>query len=178
MIFFQIFGLLRLLNLIALKFLKTDIGFLEGKRLIRYHRLWETFLVNVLGCSWDEVHHEAETLEHACSDDLINRIDAYLNFPRVDPHGNPIPDKDGTIKTSDNEQSLSTIPINQKVTVKRFVSFDSQYLKYISDRGLVIGSELTVCEKLEFDDSLLCKVNEEAITVSALSAKHIFVVKV
>ena len=80
-----------------------------GRRLIRHHRLWEVFLHQTLEVPWDEVHAEAEHLEHAASDALINRIDAYLGYPKVDPHGNPIPTSDGEFSLNKNEVSLCDV---------------------------------------------------------------------
>ena len=75
----------------------TESGWKVGCNMVRHHRLWEAFLHLELGLSWDEVHEEAERLEHACSDKLINKIEEKMNFPKCDPHGHPIPDRDGNI---------------------------------------------------------------------------------
>lgn len=77
----------------------TESGWKIGCNMVRHHRLWEAFLHSELGLSWDEVHEEAERLEHACSDKIINKIEEKMNFPKFDPHGNPIPDRDGNLPT-------------------------------------------------------------------------------
>jgi len=156
----------------------TDLGFRMGKRLIRHHRLWEVFLHQVLNLPWDEIHDEAEQLEHAASEALMNRIDAYLNYPTVDPHGNPIPDKDGNMMDTVSDISLAECPIGSVVKITRFVTFDSEYLDYISSLGLQVGCEIKLVNRFDFDDSIVCKLNYKDISLTKLSAEHIYVVVV
>ena len=129
----------------------TDQGQKMGRQLIRHHRLWEVFLSNVLGLSWDEIHEEAEHLEHAASVSLMDRIDAYLNYPAVDPHGNPIPDKEGHIVVSDHEVLLSECAENECVNISRFVGMDAAYLEHIASIGLTVGRDIQIIKKITFD---------------------------
>ena len=105
----------------------TPKGLKQGTQLIRHHRLWEVFLHNILKMSWDEIHHEAEQLEHAASVALMDKIDTYLNYPKCDPHGNPIPDKQGRITTLKNEKKLFLLQTKYPFDYFRFTNFDSNY---------------------------------------------------
>ncbi|WP_124053812.1 metal-dependent transcriptional regulator [Arcanobacterium ihumii] len=121
----------------------TKQGEKIGIEMVRKHRLIETFLVEELGYSWEDVHSEAESLEHAVSDYFINRIDEKLEFPSFDPHGDPIPRPDGTT------QRVATMPLSQQtpgslVEIARVADDDAELLSYVSDLGLVLGSTLEV----------------------------------
>lgn len=113
---------------------------------LRRHRLIELFLVQVMGMSWDEVHDEAEQLEHAASDRLIDRIDEMLGRPAVDPHGDPIPDTEGYIHTPDH-QTLLTCPVGAPLVVTRVVDQDGAFLRFIEQSGLKPGQPVTVLER-------------------------------
>lgn len=121
----------------------------SGRRLalkvIRRHRLLETFLVKTLHMPWDEVHEEAEILEHAVSDRLIDRIDDYLNTPVVDPHGDPIPRADGTIPSVQGEP-LCDVPGNSSFRVVRVKDQDSNFLRYLTDCGIILNAVGRVIE--------------------------------
>ncbi len=153
----------------------TDKGWGLGRRLIRHHRLWEVFLHQTLQVPWDEVHDEAEHLEHAASDTLMNRIDEVLGFPEVDPHGNPIPTADGKVVFNENEKVLFDIPINKSHSIHRFESLDPAYLNYLSQHGFCIGAEIRVVERFDFDQSIICELNGHKIQFSLTIAKQIFV---
>ncbi len=107
--------------------------------MVRRHRLLETFLVQTLGYTWDEVHDEAEVLEHAVSDLLVDRVDEFLNFPTRDPHGDPIPSKEGALTSPDAAQ-LSTVPPAGRVRVERISDHDPQLLKFFADAGIGVAS--------------------------------------
>src|SRR6187549_4191742 len=96
----------------------------------RRHRLIELFLVQVMGYSWDEVHDEAEQLEHTVSDRLIDRIDEMLGRPETDPHGDPIPNADGQVKPQEKVQTLLTCPLGTTVTVTRVIDQDKDFLRF------------------------------------------------
>jgi DtxR family Mn-dependent transcriptional regulator len=146
-----------------------------GRRLIRHHRLWEVFLNRTLNIPWDKVHNEAEHLEHAASDALMNRMDEYLGFPTVDPHGNPIPGLDGTIFFDDNEMVLSEICDNFLVVIHRLEGMDATVLSYLSQQGLCIGSELRIIQRFEFDKTFICEISGRSIQLSFGMAQHIYV---
>lgn len=131
----------------------TEEGKRESLKLIRKHRLWETFLVNKLKFKWDEVHDMAEQLEHIKSPSLIDRIDEFLGNPKLDPHGDPIPDMDGNIEEIVSN-SLSEVECGTIGTMAGVKNSDPQFLQYLERIGIMIGSKIEVIDKVEFDDSL------------------------
>lgn len=118
-----------------------------GERLaamvLRRHRLLEQFLVQVMGMSWAEVHDEAELLEHAVSDRLIDRIDEMLGRPSVDPHGDPIPTAEGVVHSADH-QSLLNCPLNEPLVIARIIDQDAQFLRFVEESSLKPGSEVVI----------------------------------
>ncbi|MCI1902363.1 MAG: metal-dependent transcriptional regulator [Bifidobacteriaceae bacterium] len=129
----------------------------EGERyaliMVRRHRLLESFLVKTLGYTWDEVHNEADALEHAVSDKLVERIDATLGRPTHDPHGDPIPDANGTIVEE------ATLPLSQAaegslVTVERVSDEDPDLLRYLTQEGIVVGTQLRIGRKAPYSNSV------------------------
>ncbi len=114
----------------------TPAGQNLALRIIRRHRLIETFLVKTLGLSWDEVHAEAENLEHAVSDSLVDRIDAFLDFPKVDPHGDPIPTSAGEVST-DQAPLLLDQPAGTQFKMQRVMHQSADFLRYLDKIGLV-----------------------------------------
>jgi len=155
----------------------TEEGRDIGCKMLRRHRLWESYLQTVLDIPWDKVHEEAELLEHACSDYLIDRLDHALGHPKVDPHGNPIPDKNGRIVTYADELTLSSCGVGDDVYILRVVDLGEQFLKYLDSLGLTLNSRLLVEQVLDFDQSLLCKFKDKTITLSKQVSDQIFVIK-
>jgi DtxR family Mn-dependent transcriptional regulator len=127
----------------------TDAGRRAALAMVRRHRLLETFLVNELGYSWDEVHDEAEVLEHAVSDRLVARIDAKLGFPQRDPHGDPIPADDGQVPSPPARQ-LWDCGDGDAGTVARISDADPEMLRYFDSLGISLDSRLTVLTRREF----------------------------
>ena len=125
--------------------LLTHRGWEEALRLVRRHRLIETFLLEHLGYSWDEVHEEAERLEHAVSDSFTERLAAFLGHPDHDPHGDPIPAADGTMPP-ENYYPLDEAEVGERVLVARVDHRDAAVLDYLGERGLVPGRLLEVRE--------------------------------
>ncbi|AMO61987.1 Mn-dependent transcriptional regulator [Mycolicibacterium phlei] len=125
----------------------------EGRRaalaMVRRHRLMETFLVRELGYSWDEVHDEAEVLEHAVSDRMLDRIDAKLGYPTRDPHGDPIPARDGRVPTPDARQ-LSVCNDGDTGTIARISDADPEMLRYFDSVGISLDSRLEVLARRDF----------------------------
>lgn len=152
----------------------TVTGFNAAKMIVRKHRLWEVFLVDKLDFSWDEVHEIAEQLEHIKSEKLVNKLDEFLGFPTQDPHGDPIPDAMGKIKKID-KQLLSEIKVNQSGICVGVKDTSSQFLKYLNNNGISLGSTLEVVSKEEFDFSMKIKVNGEMLPVSNKIASNLFV---
>lgn len=125
----------------------------EGRRLaldmVRRHRLVETWLVTELGYGWDEVHDEAEVLEHAVSDRMLDRIDAKLGYPTRDPHGDPIPARDGRVPTPDARQ-LSVCNDGDTGTIARISDADPEMLRYFDSVGISLDSRLEVLARRDF----------------------------
>ena len=150
-----------------------------GKRaaldVVRKHRLWEFFLVEKLKFDWDKVHPIAEELEHISSEELIQRLDNFLGNPSFDPHGDPIPDKNGKIPVI-KQRNLSEIPFKKNVTVSSVSNQTAQMLDMLKHYNIAIGTQLTVLRKFEFDGSLEIKVSkQEACIISEQVAKNVFV---
>ncbi|SOX53162.1 metal-dependent transcriptional regulator, partial [Mycobacterium ahvazicum] len=127
----------------------TEAGRRAALEVVRRHRLLETFLVNELGYGWDEVHDEAEVLEHAVSNRLVDRIDAKLGFPRRDPHGDPIPASDGQVPTRPVRQ-LWACGEDETITVARISDKDPEMLRYFDSVGINLDSQVRVVTRREF----------------------------
>src|SRR5687768_15141445 len=121
----------------------TSSGEKLAALVLRRHRLVELFLVKVMGLRWDEVHDEAEQLEHVVSERLIDRMDEMLGRPEVDPHGDPIPDPEGVVKPQQTE-SLLTCPLHTRVTVTRIIDQDKAFLRFIEGHELKPGEAIEV----------------------------------
>ncbi len=150
----------------------------EGEKIavnmVRKHRLIEVFLQQHLGYTWDEVHNEAEKLEHVCSDKFINKLDEYLGYPKFDPHGDPIPDIDGKMSDKKN-YSLCEVSIQKNYTVCKVNDTSDEVLKYISNIGITLSSEIYLSEKITFDGSVIITVNGRNYLLSKKIAENIFV---
>lgn len=118
----------------------TDKGRALALRVLRRHRLIELFLVRTLNLTWDEVHEEAENMEHAVSDLLIDRIDAFLGRPATDPHGDPIPRADGTVARTASRR-LSDLAVGERFRIERVTDQSSDFLRYLTEAGLELGAE-------------------------------------
>ncbi|ATA88855.1 metal-dependent transcriptional regulator [Capnocytophaga stomatis] len=155
----------------------TSLGRKKAISIVRKHRLWEVFLVEKLNFSWDEVHEIAEELEHIESEKLIERLDAFLGFPETDPHGDPIPNKEGifekTIKIllSEFEENETGICVAVKNTSKEF-------LLYLNKVSIALGDEITVLSKEKFDNSMVVLVNNKEVTLSSMVCRNIYAQKV
>lgn len=125
--------------------------------MVRRHRLIETFLVEVLGYGWEQVHDEAETLEHAVSDFMVERMDAYLGRPRRDPHGDPIPGPDGSVELPD-AVVLSALEPGAAGTVERISDADPGLLQFFADRGLGVGTRVELRAGAPYSDSVEVRV--------------------
>lgn len=152
----------------------TEQGRNAAINIIRKHRLWEVFLVEKLHFSWDEVHDIAEQLEHIKSEQLINRLDEFLNFPTEDPHGDPIPNKNGIIPKL-TRQLLADAPLNEKLICVGVKDSSSSFLQYLDKQKISLGTALQIIEKEAFDNSLKILIDQEKITVSHIVANNIFI---
>lgn len=151
----------------------------EGKKvaldIIRRHRLWEFFLSEKLKFSWDEVHEVAEELEHVSNKKLIDRLDEFLEFPRFDPHGDPIPDSSGKMISS-NQVMLVDLPLNKITEVCNVGNQSVEMLELLKHNKISIGTRVEVKKKFEFDHSLEIKIKQSPpIIISEQLAKNIFV---
>ena len=144
----------------------------EGRRLalltIRKHRLWEVFLVQQLGFSWDEVHDVAEELEHVQSPLLMRRLDAFLGHPALDPHGDPIPTEDGAVRRPAT-RLLADLLTGEHCLLAAVKNTSAPFLQYLDKVGLQLGAEVEVLDKVIFDNSLEIKVNN--VHVALISAE-------
>jgi len=149
----------------------------EGRKIallvIRKHRLWEQFLVEVLGFEWDEVHDVAEQLEHIHSEILVERIDKYLGHPKVDPHGDPIPDKEGRIVAQDLH-SLAEVAVGNPYEIISVDSQDADLLRFLDKKGLVINTVFKLDSREDYDKSLVMTVSGKSpINLSEVVARRI-----
>ena len=135
----------------------TDEGRRAALRMVRRHRLIEAYLVEFLGYSWDTVHEEAERLEHAVSDTMVERMATALGNPEVDPHGDPIPSADGFVQEL-SCTPLTDIPIGQTVEIHRVHESQPERLRYIASLGLKPGVQVTVTDRQPFDDLVTIEV--------------------
>ena len=150
----------------------------EGKKIalniIRRHRLWEYFLAKKLDFNWNEIHPIAEELEHISNKKLIDKLDAFLGFPEFDPHGDPIPDSKGKIK-SIIEFPLHESPLHEPVIVNRVSNQSAEMLELLLHKHIGIGTTLEVIQHFPFDHSLEIKNNGNVQTISEPLGKNIFV---
>ena len=153
----------------------TGSGEKMALKIIRRHRLWEIFLMEVLGLSWSEVHDQAELLEHTSSDLLMDRIEEFLNFPKFDPHGDPIPDKNGVLPAHISGICLKDAEVNKRYTVVRVDDKQSEFIEYISRLGINISCSLNIIEKLSFDNSVMIGIDGNKHLISEKASEKIFV---
>lgn len=153
----------------------------EGEKvavnIVRNHRLWEVFLCEKLGYSWDVVHDIAEQLEHIKHAELADRLDKYLDFPEYDPHGDPIPNSNGDIPET-STILLSEIEVGKICKVAAVRDTSTVFLQYLEKLAVSIGTRLQVVEKNSFDDSLLIRIGmDQTATVSKKFAENVLVSK-
>lgn len=143
--------------------------------IIRRHRLWEYFLAEKLKFSWEEVHAVAEDLEHVSSKKLIDKLDEFLGYPRVDPHGDPIPDMEGKIEKS-KQVCLTDLPLNHSAVVCKVSDQSVEILELLKHKKIAIGTKLEIKKKFDFDGSMEVKIRQQApFNISGQLAKNIFV---
>lgn len=143
--------------------------------IIRRHRLWEFFLVSKLGFDWDKVHIIAEELEHVSSLELIKKLDAYLGNPKIDPHGDPIPDVNGKLPMI-KQINLSKLPLKKTAVVSSVANHSEKMLDMLKHYGIGIGSQIRINKTFDFDHSLEIKLAKQpACIISEQVAKNIFV---
>ena len=152
----------------------TPAGERIALEIVRHHRLIELFLVKTLGYSWDEVHEEAERLEHAMSDRLTERIAAYLGDPHFDPHGDPIPSVEGDVR----ERALTPLsewPLGTPGVVTRLLNQAPDLLRYLSEKGLVLGEEVEVVRRDPFEGPVTLRVSGAEQAISPHVAQYVLI---
>lgn len=155
----------------------TGEGEEYARSMVRRHRIWEVFLHQVVGLPWDKVHDEAENLEHSSSDELINRMEEMLDFPEFDPHGNPIPNKNGELPVQSHGIPLNSVTPGTKVIVLRVNDINNSFLNYISQMGLELNKEFEVIDFLDYDSSVLILIDGREVNLSNKLASNIFVIQ-
>jgi DtxR family Mn-dependent transcriptional regulator len=153
----------------------TPKGAKTALNVIRRHRLWELFLIDVLNLSWHEVHSEAELLEHYTSEYLINQIDEYLNFPTVDPHGQPIPDKHGIMRDEPMDFLMSECEIGKVYRISRVNDGNNELIKYLSKLEIKLNMLIKIEEKLSFDGSVIISADGNSHSLSEKLISNIYV---
>ncbi len=152
----------------------TPAGRRAALRTIRRHRILESYLTGVLGYPWDRVHDEAERLEHAASDDLIERMAAALGHPTVDPHGAPIPTVDGTVVEA-SHRTLAELPIGEAARMVLVSDKDPSLLRYLAEIGLQPGTDVTVLARAPFDGPLTLRIGATESMVGPRLAEQVLV---
>lgn len=153
----------------------TRNGHLIAVQVLRKHRLWETFLVKNLKFTWDKIHDIAEQLEHVQSDELVDRMDGYLGYPKFDPHGDPIPDKSGNISLP-NVICLADAKLKKAYQLANVNDASAAFLKYLNKIELKLNDRIRILDKEEFDETIQVIVNEKkALTISKDAASNMWV---
>jgi DtxR family Mn-dependent transcriptional regulator len=152
----------------------TKSGEKIALEMVRHHRLLELFLIEALGYSWDEVHAEAHALEHVISEEFEERMAARLGYPSVDPHGDPIPAKDGTI-VAVKERALLAMQTGESAQITHINDTNSEMLRYAATLGLTPATRLTLIEAEPFGGSLRVKIGKAEKSIGRELAAQIFV---
>ncbi len=153
----------------------TKSGLKIAVKILRKHRLWETFLAKKLKFTWDKIHVIAEQLEHVQSDELIDKMDEFLGFPKFDPHGDPIPDKHGNISLP-NVVSLADAKMKKQYTLQNVNDDSAAFLKYLNKIQLQLNDKIKILDKEEFDETIQIIINDKKqLTISKDAAKNLFV---
>ncbi|MGB5980870.1 MAG: metal-dependent transcriptional regulator [Nonlabens sp.] len=151
----------------------TAAGMDCAMKIIRKHRLWEVFLVEKLNFSWDEVHEVAEQLEHIQSPKLIDELDKHLGFPKEDPHGDPIPDKNGKLEQK-AKTTLSQLKSGDSGTLVGVGNSSTEFLKYLNKNNLELGTRVEVIAHEDFDGSQTIKANHNTFQISKKISENLY----
>jgi DtxR family Mn-dependent transcriptional regulator len=153
----------------------TPEGKNYARNMVRRHRIWEVFLNQIVGMPWDKVHEEANRLEHSSSDDLINRLEIMLDFPEFDPHGDPIPAKNGKMPKTKQLIPLSELGEGESGKVARVDDSDENFLGYISELGIKLKENILVKKKIMFDKSMKVLIKGKSWNISDKLAQNVFI---
>jgi DtxR family Mn-dependent transcriptional regulator len=152
----------------------TPAGEKIALEVIRHHRLLELYLQQALGYTWDQVHGEAERLEHVLSEEMEEKIDAFLGRPELDPHGDPIPSREGVLATTADTR-LSELPDGHPATVARVQSDDPELLRYLGQLGLYPGAPVCIQRREPFSGPLFIRVGDREHTIGREVGDSVFV---
>lgn len=152
----------------------SEAGKQAAIEVIRKHRLWEVFLVEKLGFNWDEVHEVAEQLEHIKSEKLTNELDKFLEFPKRDPHGDPIPDAQGNFVVA-NRMLLADLDKGETGICVGVKDSSVEFLQYLDKNKISLGKEILVLEKEDFDHSMLIKMEGNELRISNQISTNLFI---
>ncbi len=156
----------------------TAAGRRAALRTLRRHRVIEAYLTTALGYSWDRVHDEAERLEHAASDELIDRMAAAIGEPETDPHGAPIPNRDGTLPEDRGLQPLSALQVGERARVERVSDKNGERLRYFAELGLVPGATVQVTGREPFEGPISISIEDQSRSVGPGLASQVLVAPV
>jgi len=154
----------------------TILGGREATQLIRRHRLWEVFLASKLRFSWESVHDIAEELEHIKSDELVNRLDGFLDYPKFDPHGDPIPNAQGKFTIRNQLPLIDLLPGN-KAMLLGVREHETSFLKYLNELNIRLGTEFTIKSLNHFDRSMNVLIDHTRETLLSEKVSQILLVK-
>ena len=146
-------------------------------QIIRRHRLWEVFLYDKLNFKWDKIHDIAEELEHVSSEELIDNLDKFLKYPKIDPHGDPIPNKLGEMNFVD-KISISDLNVNENGIVSRIINEDEEFFNLLKKLKIEIGTEVKIIDKIEYDESIEILINKKTVIISKDIANNIKITKI
>ncbi len=152
----------------------SEAGKKAAVEVIRKHRLWEVFLVEKLNFNWDEVHEVAEQLEHIKSEKLTNELDKFLEFPKRDPHGDPIPDAQGNFTVS-NRVVLANLEIGETGVCIGVKDSSAEFLQYLDKNNISLGKRMEIKEKEDFDKSMLIKMDEKELRISSQISANLYI---
>ena len=152
----------------------SKAGRIKAFEILRKHRLWETFLVNKLDFSWGEVHDVAEQLEHIKSEKLTDKLDHFLNYPKFDPHGEPIPTKNGIIPST-KRITLSEMKIHSKGIIMGVSLDNKEFLDHLTKISISIGTKIEAIDRIIFDQSMKIKINSKIEHISKEIANNILI---
>ena len=152
----------------------TEKGRKIAVSIVRKHRIWEVFLLEKLGFNWDEVHDLAEELEHIDSNELIDRLEEFLGYPKFDPHGDPIPDRDGNIHRQD-QVPLTELSVGETGYVTGVKDSSREFLQFLDSQEIHLGDAITVKEIFEYDQSRTVKTKKKVLSLSQQVSKNLYV---
>lgn len=152
----------------------TPKGRKIASAIVRRHRLWEVFLVDKLNFSWDEIHEIAEELEHIRSEKLVDKLEEYLGFPKKDPHGDPIPDREGKMDHH-KDFTLADLAVDEQGVIVGVKEHSTEFLQYLDGVKLVLGARVTIRKIFEYDRTIVAMVGNTELMLSERVGKNIYI---